>query len=224
LFIKLELIPFIDYNFIANLCKSPQLTFEKRYLIDGPLQVNRSNILSLKTLTNIICDTSSFRKEINWKVNKIDLNSNTKSAIDLTSNPTSKSGELVFEENALEYGLYQIIFGVSVFFNTNDIVSSSMDTYVDIVPTGFVVNAFSDQTTLIEVGRSQEIDFQPGMYSYDLDGMVEPNVMEYKYFCRVVENGVESNNFTTDLMTFKMDSSLIMNNSTDCLDSPGKIV
>lgn len=206
------------------MCKAPQIAFEKRYLIDDPMQVNRSDVLSLKTLTNIVCDTDSFKKEIMWKMNKIDLNSNNTQAIEISNNPTSKSGELVFEENALGYGLYQIIFEVKVFFNTNDIASTSLDTYVDIIPTGFVVNTFSDQTTVVEVGRSQKISLEPGKYSYDLDGIVEPNTMEYKYFCRVVENGVESNNFTFDLMTFKMNLSLIMNQSIDCIDSPGRIV
>jgi len=205
----------------ANLCNKPEVSFERRYKAENPLRVARSSLLSLKTLTTINCDTTSFRLIRRWALNKLNADKTIGREILLNNNPTSTSAELIFKGNSLEYGLFKIVYSVDVLYNTNDKVTNAVDTFVEVFPTGFIVAAFYAGISEVRIGTSQKLTLDPIKYSYDLDLLMSPSSMKFKFYCRVIQSGNYSNNFTIDLMTYKTDSNLSMNSVDDCFDSPG---
>ena len=42
----------------------------------------------------------------------------------------------------------------------------------------------------ITVGMGQSIDLDPGRYSYDIDGLLTGKKLTYKYYCRLVIDGL----------------------------------
>ena len=211
----------MNENFEANLCNKPQVSFEQRYKAESPLQIVRSSLLTLKTLTVIDCDTTSFRQIRSWTLNKLNADYTIERTISLSNNPTSTSGELVFVGNTLEYGLFQIIYSVDVLYNLNDKVSNTVDTFIQVFPTGFIVATLPGGINRVRIGSSQKLTLNPIRYSYDLDELMLPTSMQFKFYCRVVQNGIYSNNFTIDLMTYKTNLTLPMSSVDDCFDSPG---
>jgi hypothetical protein len=201
------------------------LSFENRSELEI---MNRSSLLTFKTITLIDCDTQRFGVKRNWTMNKLFANRTIERTVNLRNNPTSASSELVFIENTLEYGLFQVTFIVDVSFNENDHVNNSIDTLVEIVPTGFIVATLPDGMDQVKIGSSQNLTLDPISFSYDLDEVVNSSSLTYKFFCRVVQiissfvDEIEQKNFTTDLMIYKKDSTLSMNQSIDCFDSSGK--
>jgi len=155
---------------------------------------------------------------------KLNENRTIEKTLNLSTNPTSTSAELVFIENTLEYGLFQVIYTVDVLFNKNDRVNNSIVTLVEIVPTGFIVATLADGMDEVKIGSSQNLALDPLSYSYDLDELIKPSSLSYKFYCRVEKNLIEQKNFTIDLMTYQKNSSLLMNKSIDCFDSPGKLI
>ena len=67
------------------------------------------------------------------------MDSNPIKSVDLTSNPTFRSSELVMQSNTLEFGLYQFIFQIDVVSSKLYNVTNSASTFIQIIPTGLAI-------------------------------------------------------------------------------------
>jgi len=179
----------------------------------------RSKLASFKTITKVDCDTDWFSLLRNWEV----INTETNQTIDISSNPTKNTAELVFPENNLAYGNYSLIYEVIVMFNKGaDKVNNTVDSFIRIVPSGFVVISLPGGINRISVGTNQEFSLNPANYSYDLDDLLSASSMNFSFYCRINDNGNILKNFSTDLSTLKSQNSPMGPN--DCFSSTGLIL
>lgn len=91
-----------------------------------------------------------------------------------------------------------------------DAFQSLVETYIRIDPNGFIVNSFNNQLSQITVGTNQSLVFEPSLYSYDLDTSSIASNASFKFYCTVVDNGIEQQypkifiNMFTSLADFKL--------------------
>jgi hypothetical protein len=126
----------------------------------------------------------TFTLTYSWSLNQIS-NSVNKSHIDLTQNPTSYLSELILQANALMYGLYEINLEVKLVTSDKSSPSSSLiKTYIQIIPTGIVVNAIENGISSILIGSQQNLTLNPSKYSFDLDNLIAPSqILQFKFYC-----------------------------------------
>ena len=172
-------------------------------------------MFSLSTLTIFSCNLS-YSQTNTWTLSRIDL----PQVISLTDNPTSTTPELVMPANSLEYGLYQFTFQVDIQTSSNAL-SNSIYTFIQIIPTGLAVFALQNGISSLLIGSKQAFVLNPAAYSVDLDNLVSPSSLQYKIFCNTINlnSSTQSNQVSTDLLTFKSNASLVMASNVTCFSS-----
>ena len=139
------------------------------------------------------------------------------SEIDLSSNPTSTSTELLIKENTLEYGLYSFKLKVIVYFNSNSNLTNEDETFIEIIPTGIAIFGLENGVNSIVIGSQQSLNLSPGVYTKDMDEVITPDTLKYQFYCKTVSssniNGVNS---LIDLKTYKNDPSLVLFSNQTC--------
>jgi hypothetical protein len=137
--------------------------------------------------------------------------------LDLSKNPSALTGELIFAENALDYGLYEFQFSINL-TSISGIFQNSIRTYARIVPSGVIVFALENGMNEIKVGSNQRFFLKPAVYSYDLDNLIPPSQLNFTYYCQVVRSNSKNQNVQNqiDLETFKINNKLLMNRNETC--------
>jgi hypothetical protein len=177
----------------------------------------RSKLAAFKTITKVDCDTDWFSLARHWTV----IDNKTNQSVDISNNPTINTAELVFTGNNLLYGVYRLMYEVTVLFNQGvDKVNNTVDSYIEIIPSGFVVISLPGGLNRISIGTNQVLSLNPANYSYDLDDILSPSSMNFSFYCRVDNNGSIFHNFSTDLFAFKS-QNLPMNSNQHCFNSTG---
>ena len=142
------------------------------------------------------------------------------------------SAEIFIPSKYLSYGTYMFIYQV----NMNGMAASfveTVNTYVRIVPTGIAIFPFSGGIKEITIGSGQSIDLDPGKYSYDFDGIFTGTQLTYRFFCRIVANGLPQD-FPSDSYNNFLDlkqlqdgnynkSSLQISFLNSCFNTTGKL-
>jgi hypothetical protein len=187
---------------------------------ENPTVKLRSSLIKVSSNAVINCGVAN-SKTVLWTVNQIDsVNYSFIRNLDLTGNPSASTGELIFSENTLQYGLYEIKFSIRVHFGSNQTVSSLIRTYVRIVPSGIAVVSIDKGINEIRIGSGQGLYLRPAVYSYDLDDLILPSQLNFVYYCKVVQT--DSPNQTPDsqidLETYKI-NGLEMNKNETCFRS-----
>ena len=90
--------------------------------------------------------------------------------IQLNSTIVTTSSELYIPSQTLPYGLYQ--FQLTVTLPNSTWLNTSKSTYIQIIPSNIIVNAFSSKISMITMGNTQDLFLDPGNYSIDLDNNV----------------------------------------------------
>jgi hypothetical protein len=198
----------------------------------SPLVMLRSKLFSLSTITYISCMNQTFTLTYSWTLNQIS-NSVNKSLIDLTQNPTSHLSELVMQANTLLYGLFEFNLEVKMVTskeNNNGLLPPSMSsfikTYIQIIPSGIVVNAIENGISSILIGLQQNFTLNPSKYSFDLDNLITPSqILQFKFYCTTILFNSTLNQSQEDLFSIKNSgiSSSLSRNRT-CFDSISKII
>jgi hypothetical protein len=76
-------------------------------------------------------------------------------------------------------------------------LSSQIDTFVKIIPSGLVLSTLSLNQPMyggkIEISRGQQqsIAFNPFLFSYDIDSIAVITSLTFKYACQVIDSNVE---------------------------------
>ena len=149
------------------------------------------------------------------------------------NNPTLNYAEFVIQPQTFSYGLYRFVFKATM---TNVVssksieISTQIDTYVKIIPSGLVLSTLSlskpmyGGTIEIERGWNQTIQFNPFLYTYDIDSVCVITSLSFKYACQIIDSNVEQGyphksgtNQTIYLDEFKFNSGL--SQLLKCFDS-----
>jgi hypothetical protein len=165
-----------------------------------------------------------------WTLNQI-ISTVNKSNIDLTQNPTSCLSELIIQANTLMYGLYEFNLEVNLVTSDKSASASSssyIKTYIQIIPTGIVVNAIENGISSILIGSQQNLTLNPSKYSFDLDNLILPSqILQFKFYCTTVlisssfnQSLIQSQEDLLKIKTSGISSSLSRNRT--CFDSISK--
>ena len=194
------------------------MTIQQSFSQSSPNQIYRSSLFSLSTSTYFACN-SSYSRKYSWKLTLLD----TLNAIDLKTNPSSSSSELVIQGNTLAYGLYEFKIQVDITMSDGSILSNSAATYIQIIPTGLAVFALQNGISNILVGSQQVFILDPATYSIDFDNLVLPSSLTYKFYCTTINlnTTLTTNKINIDLLTFQQNSSLLMDSNRTCFASNG---
>lgn len=197
----------------------------------------RSQLIDIVSITTINCNLSLANQK-QWLVYRInELTGQFEKQVTLTNNPTINYAELVLQPNTLDYGIYQIIYKVTMLNTGPTLYESQIDTFIKIVPSGLILSSLSQSQPMyggtIEItrGLAQTIAFDPFLFSYDIDAVAVITSLTFKYYCQVIDNTIQSgyvtmpgSNFKIDLLTFKANNSLnaLMNIDQTCFNTSGK--
>jgi hypothetical protein len=159
-----------DSTLMAN-CFKPILNIDKLSNRNQALVVKRSEMLILSGMTQINCMQYMINTK-QWLIFKINATSGDREEeIILKNNPTLEYADLVIQPNTLDYGLYKFTFKVTL--SNFNLISSHIDTYVNLTPSGLVVQALrlngikNNGGGIIEVthGLNESIQFNPYLNS-----------------------------------------------------------
>jgi hypothetical protein len=156
-------------------------------------------MFSIQTESIFTCN-QAHSVEYEWGLNYLDLNK----SIDLTNNPTFQSSELVMQPLSLNYGMYFILVQVNISLSLNAFSLNDW-TYVEIMPTGLIVNSLQNSASYILIGSQQMLTLDPASFTIDLDYLVSSSSLSFKFFCdkiNISSTNVDQNT-TFDLFSFK---------------------
>ena len=192
------------------------------YTQTNPQIILRSKLFSLNMATYFSCN-SSYTMTNKWRL--ILFNSSSFTNIDLSSNPTWQSTSLVIQAYTLSYGLYAFNFQTNVTLeNSNVFLTNNLTTYVKIVPTGFAVFGLQNGVSGLLIGSQQTFNLNPSLYSLDLDNIVQPNSLEYKFYCfPILTNTLANITQLIDLFTYANNAQLQMYWNSTCFTSNSKL-
>jgi hypothetical protein len=147
----------------------------------------------------------------------------------INNNPTINYADLVLQPQTLSYGVYKIVFTVKM---ANIIFTDHAFTYFQIIPSGLVLSSLKlsqpmyGGTIEITRGQNQQIQFDPYLFTYDIDNVAVITSLEFKYSCQLIESNIPQGyplqpgtNKTIHLEEFKTNPSLSQLNT--CFTSTG---
>ncbi len=221
-------------------CNPPFLSIENQGTFDNPVQVQRSQILTLTSVTIMSCAFDNTNTKA-WSLNKVDPSTGALvgSPIDTTSNPSRFSGSnqaiLVVYSNVLGYGKFLFKYTVTVRYTRNggltySTTQADVSTYVQIVLTGLDVFGLPRGILQQTYGISQHVVLDAGVNTKDLDSFVDPRTLSFAFYCQVVPSGKATSYFTdrfsivtrfnaTNFYQVKNTSTALNTPSTECLTS-----
>jgi hypothetical protein len=181
----------------------------------SPQIFKKSDLINLIGLTQINCiSTLSNTKE--WSIFLVSNNTGRDmTQILLKNNPTINYAELIVQPHTLAYGLYRFVFTVSM-SSASVMARESIDTFVEIQRTSdsLVISSLKlsrpmfGATIEITRGFNQVIQFNPYLFTYDVDNVCDVMQLTFDYSCQMV-------NATNQTSTLNK-----MTNIDSCFDSP----
>ena len=173
-------------------CQSPNLNFS----FESPLQIFKlSSLISLPSLTSLSCSLL-LENQKTWSIYK--LIGEIEIPVILANNPTTSYADLTLQPNTLAYGLYKIVYTVSITIPlTKLILTSQIFTKIQIVPSGLVVSSLKTSqamyggTIAISRGGNQSIEFDPFLHTYDIDGLAVITSLMFNYTCQIIQSNVQ---------------------------------
>ena len=197
----------------------------------SPAVYTRSNLFSLLSNTTVYSCCGKLDNFKTWLVYKADpLSGKLLTQVNLTNNPTVNFAQIVIKPNTLNYGLYSFVYQVTMTGGPEPFINQ-IQSFVQIVPTGFVVFTFPNGMAEITRGMNQIINLNPVQYSYDKDNLTPAKSLNFKFYCQILDQGVQkgfpmlSSTKMIDLMMFKTNSTYAarMSNATTCFNTPSNI-
>ena len=172
------------------ICKKPILDILNRQVdFLNPTVVMRSKMFSVVSITELDCAVT-LKSVKKWLIYEINPNTaSLKNLIDLADIVSAVSAEIFIPSNFLNYGIYRFIYQVSMDGDANSFFET-VDTFIRIVPTGIAIFPFSGGIKEVSIAMGQSIDLDPGRYSYDLDGLISGTQLTYKFYCRLLIDGL----------------------------------
>ena len=172
-----------------TVCIAPVVTMESQTPIGSPTQVQRSKMFSVAADTSFSCPLNIVLSQ-QWLVTSVRSNGSIIGAVNISSIDSSAMSEIVIPALFLPYGYYNFAFQFN-FSYTNELMLtktfySTVNTYVQIVPTGIAVSGFPNGMSQSLFGTKQQVAIDPGTNSVDLDYIADPSKLNYTFYCRVI--------------------------------------
>lgn len=218
-----------------GLCNIPTLSIiNQSALFYQPTIYLRSSQISLTSATQLNCNSSSSNTK-QWYVYSVDPKTgSTQSSITLANNPTLNYADLVIQPNILNYGVYKIVYQVTMAYDS--VYTSQVETFIQIKPSGLLISTLNDITSAgtyeLQLGANQSLTLDPVSYSTDIDSIADISRLNFSFYCRVIDSGVSDDylslnyGINLDLLTLKNNftsnsniQALLTNNSKSCFDS-----
>ncbi|CAF1129895.1 unnamed protein product [Adineta ricciae] len=163
-------------------CFSPNVTIiPAAPTLKSPMKIRRSQDFYFISLIEINCN-QSFSISTKWTVSN--CTSTCFNQVQIDDRVLTTSSELYIPARTLPYGTY--LFQLSVIMLDIPQLETTSSVYVDITPSGITANLVQYGTSMITSGYNQDLLFDPGSYSIDMD---EPYFnatnWKYKYYCRI---------------------------------------
>ena len=131
--------------------------------LSNPIQIRREEDFYVTSNIDVNCN-SSFQLIYQWRINNCSF---TNCSMSIHSNQISTLNEYFLPARTLPLGLYQLQLIVTVQTSSSLILSQSI--YLLITPSGITANLIELGTSMITRGKQQNLQFNPGFYSIDLD-------------------------------------------------------
>jgi hypothetical protein len=151
------------FRFVVD-CLSPSLILNPSSSnVSFPLQFRRDQDFSISSTIELNCN-KSFRLGMEWTI------SNGSSS--LLVNPSLvnlTTSELFLPPRTLPLGVYQLTLTITFNVSSN-VTTSAKSTFVQINSAGVTANLVPLGTSQITRGEQQDLQFNPGLNSVDLDG------------------------------------------------------
>jgi hypothetical protein len=192
----------------------------------NPTVFKKNDFIQLTGQTTISSSVSLLNQK-EWTIFKMVVQNEQQ--IFINNNPTIKYVDLVLQPQTLSNGVYRIVFTVSMI--DTDCYASAF-TYIRIIPSGLVLSSLKlsqpmyGGTIEITRGQNQQIQFNPFLFTYDIDSVVVITSLTFRYSCQLIESNIPqgyplqpSTNQTIYLDDFKADPSLSQLNT--CFNSTG---
>ena len=167
-------------------------------LYTQPLTKKKSDLFSLIGIATINCNSTLSNQKI-WSIFQVDPATGADlQQIILSTNPTINYAELVLQPNTFSNGLYRFVYTLTMTNTDSTILSSQVDSYVKIDPSGLVISSLSlsqpiyGGTIEISRGQMQAIPFNPYLFSYDIDGLTVITTLIFKYACQIIDSNIEN--------------------------------
>ena len=185
------------------------------FTVINPNQNQRSKMFSISTATYFWCNLT-YTQTFKWFLNKI--YSNSSQSVDLSSNPSSISSEIVIKPNTLDYGVYEFICQVNILLtDSGKVYTNNASTFIQIIPTGLVVYTLQNGIQSISIGFEQSLNLSPPKYSFDYDNLAQIKNLTFKFYCSPINSNSIDVSKSIDLASLKRNSSLIQ----ACFSSEG---
>jgi hypothetical protein len=208
-------------------CQSPHVK-----IVNAEINTTYPIIFKQNELIQLISETafsSTWLNHKEWKIFK--FNDENEQQIFIYNNPTINCADLVLQPQTLSYGVYRIVFTVKM-INTN--CSASAFTNIRIIPSGLVLSSLKlsqpmyGGTIEITRGQNQQIQFDPYLFTYDIDRMAVITSLSFKYSCQLIDANIlqgyplqPGTNLTIYLDDFKANPTISQLNT--CFNSTGMI-
>ena len=124
----------------------------------------------------------------------------------------------------LEFGLYNFRLQVVVYFNSNKSLSNADETFIEIIPSGIAIFGLENGLSSTLIGSQQAITLSPGVFTKDMDEIITPDKLEFKFYCKTI-NPYDKNEISSsiDLATYKSNSSLELIRNQTCFGFVSKL-
>ena len=199
-------------------------------LYTQPNIFKQSDLIYVPSITKINC-TVSLENLKEWTIYSVnELTGQIETQMIIQNNPTINYAELVLQPKTLAYGLYKIIYTVTMLTNKN--LTCSVYSYIKIIPSGLILSSLKASQPVyggtIEIirGQNQTIQFDPFLFTYDIDAVASITSLTFKYSCQIIQSNspqgypqIPGTNQTINLDDFKLNSSLSVLNT--CFNSIG---
>ena len=146
--------------------------------------------IKINTSYLIDCICSNLTLKSLWRIYSINETISSFTEITIANNSSLTQPTLQILNKTLKYGLYKIVYNLTV-IATNRIAIVSIKTgYIRIIPSGFVLLGFeSSATNTLQIGFLDTIVFIPVFYSFDRDGFINSNSLDYNFYCILTNKG-----------------------------------
>lgn len=134
--------------------------------LSSPIQARREEDFYITSNIDIDCNTS-FAITYQWLIRVCSSINNCSSPVSISSSEPSSSNEYFLPARTLPLGLYQLELNMNITSSSRSTVSEGI--YLLITPSGITANLVELGTSLISSGVGQAMQFNPGLYSIDLD-------------------------------------------------------
>ena len=154
-----------------------------------------------------------------WKANLINSDDfSIKEKVNLSSNPSASTNEILVDAYLLAYGLYEFIFQVKGNWNGIEKVFSQ-STYRKIIPTGIAVFGLENGVSSTTIGLKQLFLLNPSKFSFDFDYVASMQTLKFDFYCRKLFK----NQTNSTILLQYLNNNTFIYNSQYCFNKSGNL-